>query len=67
MKTPATILSLLLLAGVLGGCSAPNGGGPNTEPGYYNPGSCNNSGLGPGYARDYSYGDRYAQGQNRQC
>jgi hypothetical protein len=68
MKMPATILSLLLLAGAIAGCSAPNSGGSAAQPDYnYTLGSCYSSGLGPGYSRDYSYGDRYVQGQNRQC
>jgi hypothetical protein len=67
MKAPVTILTLLLLAGVPAGCSVPNDGGPDARPDYYNLGSCYNSGLGPGYSRDYSYGGRYVQGQSRQC
>ena len=67
MKTPVTILSLLLLACVPAGCSVPNDGGPDARPDYDNLGSCYNSGLGPGYSRDYSYGGRYVQGQSRQC
>jgi len=67
MKTPVTILSLFLLAGVPVGCSVPNDGSPDARPDYYNLGSCYNSGLGPGYSRDYSYGGRYVQGQSRQC
>jgi hypothetical protein len=62
-----TILGLLLLAGAIAGCSAPPGGGAAQQDYNYNLGSCYNSGLGPGYSRDFSYGDRYVSGQNRQC
>lgn len=68
MKPRTRILSLLLLAATMAGCNGPNDGGSNAQPGYnYNVGSCNGSGLGTGYSRDYSYGDRYVSGQNRQC
>jgi hypothetical protein len=68
MRVRTTILGLLLLTGMLAGCAAPNGGGSSARPDYnYNIGSCYSSGLGPGYSRDFSYGDRYVSGQNRQC
>ena len=67
MKTPATILCLFLFAGALAGCGASNGGSADAQPDYFNPGACSNSDMGPGYSRDYSYGDRYVQGQSRRC
>ena len=69
MKTVPGIPGLLLLLGIVAGCTASEGGGEvSGQPDYYrNLGSCNNSGLGAGYSRDYSYGDRYATGQTRRC
>jgi hypothetical protein len=67
MKKTVRALSILLLAAIAAGCSTSAGGG-SAQPDYYRSlGSCNNNPLGPGYSRDYSYGDRYAAGQTRRC
>ena len=59
----------LLIVLALAGCNA--GSGNTTSPssfdtGYYNTGNCFDNGR-TGYARDYSYGDRYLTGQSRSC
>ena len=58
----------LLIVLALAGCNA--GGGtasPSSyDTGYYNTGNCFDNGR-TGYARDYSYGDRYLTGQSRSC
>ena len=68
MKTP-TIILCLLLAGSIAGCAGRSASDGDSSTAQYNyaTGSCFNSGQGTGYARDYSYGDRYAMGHNRQC
>lgn len=68
MKSPALILSLLLACSIAG-CAAPKAGGMTSAGGQYNyaSGACYDPGMGTGYARDYSYGDRYLSGHNRQC
>jgi hypothetical protein len=55
-------LPLLLVA-----CAntAPQAGNGH-DAGYYNMGNCFDNGQA-GYARDYSYGDRYLSGQSRAC
>jgi hypothetical protein len=58
------VFALALFLGACGNSAAPaaNAG----DSGYYNMGNCFDNGR-VGYARDYSYGDRYLSGQNRAC
>ena len=59
----------LLIVLALAGCNAGSGSTaspPSYGTGYYNTGNCFDSGR-TGYARDYSYGDRYLTGQSRSC
>ena len=59
----------LLIILSLAGCNAGSGGAarPSSyDTGYYNTGNCFDNGR-TGYARDYSYGDRYLTGQSRSC
>jgi hypothetical protein len=69
MKISSMFVCLLLLAGGIAGCAGRSGSAGDGSTAQYNyaAGSCYNAGQGPGYARDYSYGDRYAMGHNRQC
>lgn len=67
MKTPALILALLLGLGLAACSTADSGGNADASPqqnlGF---GSCSN-GIGPGYYRDFTYGNRYVQGNSRNC
>ena len=62
--TRFALFALALLLGACGNTAPPaaNAYGP----GFYNMGNCFDNGR-VGYARDYSYGDRYLSGQNRAC
>ncbi|HEX3066296.1 MAG TPA: hypothetical protein VFA91_08980 [Candidatus Polarisedimenticolia bacterium] len=58
------LFAIILLLGACGNTArAP---GNVYDGGYYNFGNCSDSGR-VGYARDYSYGERYLSGQNRAC
>ena len=58
------LFALMLLLGACGNSVRPAANA--YDPGYYNMGNCFDNGR-VGYARDYSYGDRYLSGQNRAC
>lgn len=62
--TRFAVFALVLLLGACGDTARPSGN--SLDRGYYNMGNCFDNGR-VGYARDYSYGDRYLSGQNRAC
>ncbi len=64
LSTRFAAFALVLLLGACGNSASPaaNAG----DSGYYNIGNCFDNGR-VGYARDYSYGERYLSGQNRAC
>lgn len=62
--TRFALFTLVLSLGACGNMAPPAGN--SSDPGYYNMGNCFDNGR-VGYARDYSYGDRYLSGQNRAC
>ncbi len=65
----SSIAVCLLLVGSIAGCAGRSGSDGDSSTVQYNyaTGSCFNAGQGAGYARDYSYGDRYVMGHNKQC
>ena len=60
------LFAVVLLLGACGNGSTAAPAANAYDPGYYSTGNCFDSGR-VGYARDYSYGDRYLSGQNRSC